>query len=332
MNTALEDFRTAVLAALGSAPDDLEYGRMHRFSLNGKPGDTAGWCHPFDDGRAGVYGDFRTGLSSVWIATRPDLMTPAERADLARRLLQNKTRRQQTQQAEWAAEAPRLARLWAQCLPVPADGCGNDPVTKYLRHRLALAAGESLAVPDVIRMHPGLPYHHDGVRVGTWPAMVVSIQAVDGAAVALHRTWLTPAGCKASTAGPVKKLSRAAGLVMGGCIRLAWPGAGASLGVMGIAEGIETALAARQASGLPAVAAYSAGALAAWHWPPGLRRLVIFADHDTAGAAAADKLRQRVRAAGLTVTVIMPSTAGADWADVWAQRGAVAVAASEAAA
>ena len=327
-----DDFRAAVLAELGSAPDDLEYGRLHRFSLNGKASDTAGWCHLFDDGRSGVYGDFRSGLSSVWTATRRELMTLGERADLARKMVQARTDRLQAQQTAWSAEAPRIGVLWRQCLQVQTDGCGDDPVTLYLRHRLALTPGASLAVPDVIRRHPGLPYHHDGVRVGTWPAMVACIQAADGAAVALHRTWLTPEGRKAPTPGPVKKLSRAAGPVMGGCIRLAWPGAGASLDVMGIAEGIETALAARQASGVLTVAAYSAGALAAWRWPPGRRRLVIFADHDPAGAEAADKLRQRARVAGLSVSVMTPTTPGTDWCDVWATRAAVAVAASEAAA
>ena len=330
-----DDFRAAVLAALGSAPADLEYGRLHRFSLNGKPSDTAGWCHLFDDGRAGFYGDFRTGLSTVWTATRRELMTPAERADLARRLLQAKADRQQAQQAAWAAEAPRLARLWAQC----REPVSSDPVSLYLRHRLALVAGEHLDVPRVLRLHPGLEYHHDGKPAGRWLAMVAAIASPAGELVALHRTWLTPEGRKAPTPGPVKKLSRAAGPVMGGCIRLAWLGDGADpagaaggsdraqapAGLLGIAEGIETALAARQASGVPTVAAYSAGALAAWRWPPGLHRLVIFADHDPAGAEAADKLRQRARAAGLTVNVMTPTAPGADWCDVWATREAVEV-------
>ena len=91
-------------------------------------------------------------------------------------------------------------------------------------------------------------------------------------------------------------------------------------GCIGIAAGIETALGARCAAGVPTVAAYSAGALAGWQWPPNLRRLVVFADADPAGAVAADKLRQRARAAGLTVNVMTPTTPGADWCDVWAAR------------
>ena len=103
-------------------------------------------------------------------------------------------------------------------------------------------------------------------------------------------------------------------------------------GCIGIAEGIETALAARCASGVPTVAAYSAGALAGWHWPPGVQRLVIFADADPAGAAAAQSLKVRAVRAGLSVAVMTPTTPAADWCDVWSQRSAVAVAAAEVAA
>jgi hypothetical protein len=60
--------------------------------------------------------------------------------------------------------------------------------------------------------------------------------------------------------------------------------------------------------------------LAGWAWPTDLRRLVIFADADPAGADGADKLRQRARTAGLSVEVMTPTTPGTDWCDVWANR------------
>jgi phage/plasmid primase-like uncharacterized protein len=138
--------------------------------------------------------------------------------------------------------------------------------------------------------------------------------------VALHRTYLTADGRKAAVPS-VKKLTEAAGPVAGACIPLHKP----QSGVIGIAEGIETALAAWLASGVPTVAAYCAGNLAAWHWPGGVRRLVIFADADKAGREAAEKLRTRALAARLRAEVLTPTTPGADWCDVWAQRGAFTV-------
>ena len=119
----------------------------------------------------------------------------------------------------------------------------------------------------------------------------------------------------------VKKLTGAAGLLAGACIPLHKP----VRGRIGIAEGIETALAAWCASGVPTVAAYCAGNLAAWRWPTGLQRLVIFADADSAGREASGELLARAVRAGLQTSVMTPTEPGTDWCDVWAARGPAAV-------
>ncbi len=317
MRDAPDHFRTAILAALGAAPDVIERGRLHRFSLNGKRGDTAGWCQLFEDGRAGVFGDFRSGMSSVWTAKRRERMTQTERADMARQLAQAKAQRQDQQRQQQAVNAQRNAALWAKTVPV-TDG---DPVALYLRRR-----GLAGPVPECLRLHPGLTYWDGGDR-GTWPAMIAPLIRPDGLVLALHRTYLTANGCKAPVP-TVKKLTGAAGPLAGACIPLHE----AQQGVVGIAEGIETAQAAHLASGLPTVAAYCAGNLAAYTWPAGVKRIVVFADADRAGAAAAQSLKARALRAGLSVAVMTPSTPGADWCDVWAQRGAVTINTSEAAA
>jgi hypothetical protein len=54
---------------------------------------------------------------------------------------------------------------------------------------------------------------------------------------------------------------------------------------------------------------------------------VVFADADPAGAAAAQNLKARAMRAGLSVAVMTPTTPGADWCDVWAQRAAAEAAA-----
>jgi len=317
MRDAPDNFRAAILAALGHAPERIEPGRMQRFSTSGRTSDKAGWCQLFEDGRAGVFGDFRRGMSSVWTAQRRELMTPAERADMARRLAQAKAQRDAQQRQQQADNARRNAALWANTMPV-SDG---DPVSLYLRRR-----GLAGPVPEHLRLHPRLTYWDGGDR-GAWPAMVAPLVAPDGRVLALHRTYLTTDGCKAPVP-TVKKLTGAAGPLSGACIPLH----DARDGVIGIAEGIETAQAAHLASGLPTVAAYCAGNLAAYTWPGGVKRIVVFADADPAGAAAAQSLKARAMRAGMSVAVMTPSTPGADWCDVWAQRGAVTVAALEAAA
>ena len=309
MRDAPDNFRAAILAELGHAPEVIEPGRIQRFSTSGRASDKAGWCQLFEDGRAGVFGDFRSGMSSLWTAQRRELMTPAERADMARRLAQAKAQRDAQQRQQQADNAQRNAALRANT-KVVTDA---DPVSLYLRRR-----GLAGPVPECLRLHPHLTYWDGGDR-GAWPAMVAPLVAPDGRVLALHRTYLTADGCKAPVP-TVKKLTGAAGPLAGACIPLH----DAQQGVIGIAEGIETAQAAHLASGLPTVAAYCAGNLAAYAWPAGVKRIVVFADADPAGAAAAQSLKARAVRAGLSVAVMTPSTPGADWCDVWAQRGAVA--------
>lgn len=310
-------FLDRVRVALGHAPELIEPGRIHRFSTSARASDKAGWCQLFEDGRTGVFGDFRSGMSSVWNAQRRELMTPAERSDMARRLTQAKAQRDAQQRQQQANNAQRNAALWANTMPV-SDG---DPVSLYLLRR-----GLAGPVPKQLRLHPRLTYWDGGDR-GAWPAMIAPLIRPDGVVLALHRTYLAADGSKAPVPA-VKKLTSAAGPLAGACIPLHDP----QHGVIGIAEGIETAQAAHLASGLPTVAAYCAGNLAAYTWPHGVRRIVVFADADPAGAAAAQSLKARVMRAGLSVAVMTPTTPGADWCDVWAERAAVAVAASEAAA
>lgn len=317
MIDSIDQFRTAIAAAGLTPPDSINAdGKIHRFSTSGRASDKAGWCQLFEDGRAGVFGDFRSGMSSVWTVRRRDLMTSAELADMARHLAQAKVQRKAQQRQQWVDNAQRNEALRAKTLPV-SDG---DPVSLYLQRR-----GLAGPVPGHLRLHPRLTYW-DGGDCGTYPAMIAPLIRADGVVLALHRTYLTADGSKAPVP-TVKKLTGASGPLAGAYIPLHH----AQDGVIGIAEGIETAQAAHLASGLPTVAAYCAGNLATYVWPSGVRRIVVFADADPAGAAAAQSLKTRAMRAGLSVAVMTPTTPGADWCDVWTQRTAVVVAASEAA-
>jgi phage/plasmid primase-like uncharacterized protein len=114
---------------------------------------------------------------------------------------------------------------------------------------------------------------------------------------------------------PVKKLSIVCGPVSGAAVRLA----SVRNGELGIAEGVETALAAAMGSGIPVWSAVSASGLRAFQWPARLRRLVIFADNDENGTGqqAAASLYQRAQAFGIACKTMIPPRPG-DWLDVWA--------------
>ena len=91
---------------------------------------------------------------------------------------------------------------------------------------------------------------------------------------------------------------------------------------MGIAEGIETALAASILFGMPVWAALNANRLAAWEPPAEAREVVIFADNDESftGQLAAFDLEARI-AAKVRTTIETPVDTGSDWNDVLQQKG-----------
>jgi putative DNA primase/helicase len=87
--------------------------------------------------------------------------------------------------------------------------------------------------------------------------------------------------------------------------------------VLGVAEGIETALAAQQLFGFPAWAYLTAGRLKTFQPPVGTKQLIVRADHDIDGTgqraayALASSLTPR-----LTVDVRIHDNADTDWVDV----------------
>ena len=313
MSNAPENFRLAVLACLGHAPEVIEPDRLHRFATCERRSDTAGWCKLFADLRGGVFGCHRQGISETWSAQDRRTMTTADRIALAAQLMAAAAQRETVQREVWAGNAQRITRLLSESKPLTA----GDPVTLYLKRR---GFGGVWPLPDALRLHRALPYWDGDNKLGTYPAMVAPVTAIDGRVVALHRTYLCADGRKAPVP-EVKKLTGTAGPLTGASIALHKP----ARGVMGIAEGIETALAGWCMSGVPTVAAYCAGNLASWRWPPGVQRLVIFADHDKVGREAADTLRARAFTARLRCEVLTPTATGTDWCDVWSARDGVAI-------
>ena len=296
----LVEFHGAVVAHLSSAPDHIEPGRLHRW-------EDALWCKFFPDGLGGVYGNWRDGSSFNWRAVDRDRMTPAERTAQLLAISEEKRRRQAEQRAEYEKHAKRNNQTWLETVAVTS----GDPVALYLRNR-----GLAGPVPECLRLHRRAIYCGEGER-SIHPAMIAPLIGADGRLLALHRTYLTTDGQKANVA-TVKKVTGTAGPLTGACIPLFRP----KDGVIGVAEGIETAIAGNLGSGIPTMAAYSASGLAGFIWPLGVKRIVVFADADTAGANAAQALKTRAVRAGLKVNVVTPSTPGADWCDVWARHGA----------
>ncbi|MBA4263785.1 MAG: hypothetical protein C0453_01775 [Comamonadaceae bacterium] len=174
--------------------------------------------------------------------------------------------------------------LWAACVPLP--GTVGE---KYLLHR------HCVIPPGDLRYHPNLPHKPSGT---SGPALVaLATDALNGEALTLHRTWITPTG-KADLAPPRMLLGNHR--KQGGVIRL-WPDEYVTHG-LAVAEGIETALSLAHAY-QPVWACIDAGNLAALPVLAGVECLVVAADNDPAGITAAHTCAARWAAAGLDVRI-----------------------------
>lgn len=183
----------------------------------------------------------------------------------------------------------------------PAHG---TPVETYLNSR-------GVAVPDHdVMFHPAIAYFDQGQFIANYPAMVAVYRNAQLEPITLHVTYLEQDGTKAKGITNRKVLPPKESM-RGGAIALTEPAE-----VMGVAEGIETALSAMQVDGLPVWACANAGMLEQWQPPEEAQEIHIYADHDLnyAGQAAAYKLAHRLSVKGLKAFVCEPSLPG-DWND-----------------
>ncbi|NOX73477.1 MAG: P-loop ATPase [Alphaproteobacteria bacterium] len=149
---------------------------------------------------------------------------------------------------------------------------------------------------------PDLLFHADLTDYESrrgWPGMVAIPRLIDGSPVGgIHRTFLLEDGSGKAPAG--KKML---GTIADAAVRLFplpedWH--------LGVAEGIETALAAHVIFGTPVWAALSADGLARFKWPEGTRHVTIYADAGDAGRQAAATLSDRLNIADIPNRIVTP--------------------------
>ncbi|WP_407181408.1 toprim domain-containing protein [Bradyrhizobium sp. STM 3562] len=177
----------------------------------------------------------------------------------------------------------------------------NTIVEAYLRSRGIAEAYHGGA----LRFHPRCYYRPDDKSpTEAWPAMIACVTDLAGRITGVHRTWLDPAGFDPVRLGkaPVDTPRRAMGDLLGNAVRF-----GGANDVLAAGEGLETMLSLRYVlPTLPMAAALSASHLATMLLPPGLRRLYIARDADTAGDAAVTALTQRAKAVGIEAIALSP--------------------------
>ncbi len=187
----------------------------------------------------------------------------------------------------------------------------GDPVSLYLRKR---GLEDVELSPSAVRYIESRQYEDSDQY---FPCMIAKVVAANHHPVTLHQTYLTADGEKAPVEKPRKLFW--GNHPDGSAVRLMMP----ETGVLGIAEGIETAIAASKLWHLPVWAALNAHHLAKWRPPKGIRQVHVFGDADAkfAGQAAAYECGRGVycMAENLRpeeVIVRIPDAVGRDWNDV----------------
>jgi putative DNA primase/helicase len=135
-------------------------------------------------------------------------------------------------------------------------------------------------------------------------SMVAAVQAPDGKIIAIQQTWLTSEGEKA----PAKRLTT--GNLGAGAVRL-----GAPARIMGLAEGVETALSAMQMTGMTVWASLGASRLHSIELPSEVEEIHIFVDNDEPGRTAAKRAADAHTSVGRRVYLRSPPDQCGDWND-----------------
>ena len=266
-------------------------GRSLYVRLRG-PEDGKGAAGKWTDAATGEYGDLLD-----LIAAAKHLTVLRDVLDEARRFLSlpQPERRDDLALPAPAGSPEAARRLWAISKPI------TGTIAETYLHNRGIAA---LRNCTSLRFHPRCWYRPDrddapDVRTA-WPALIGAVTDLAGTITGVQRTWLDPGG---SDKAPIVTPRRAMGDLLGQGVWF-----GRATGTMAAGEGIETMLSLGQvAPSLPAVAALSAGHLAALILSPTCKRLYIVEDADPAGRNGADQLAARAEAAGVEALRLRPT-------------------------
>ncbi|MFW0776101.1 MAG: toprim domain-containing protein [Rickettsiales bacterium] len=180
-------------------------------------------------------------------------------------------------------------------------------VEPYLKSR-------GLELPQYLGECPSHDYwetdeNGDLVKHGSFPCMVASLRDESGQVLGSHITFLD--GNRKASVTSAKKIN---GEAPNGAVARLYD----ITPTLGIAEGIETAIACKILFGVNTWAALNTAFMEKFTPPEGVRNVIVFADNDEnyAGHKAAFTLAHKLKIKGYGVKVKFPPRAGMDFNDV----------------
>ncbi|HGO5310260.1 TPA: toprim domain-containing protein [Klebsiella oxytoca] len=236
-------------------------------------------------------------------------------------------KRMERERAYSARLREKIEKVWNECLPFSSHV--TEPMRLYFKNRELLFKVDEVEKTDCLRFNPAMAYYdEDGNEVGKFPAIVCAIRDVEGNLVTLHRTYLTQNGKKAKVGNAKKMMPIPDGLdVNGAAIRLGEP----TEGILGVAEGLETALSAYRVTQIPVWSTVNATLMESFEVPEGVHTVLIWADKDKSvtGEKSANVLKAKLEKRGIRVYVLLPKlpipprAKGIDWNDVLMSQGSL---------
>ena len=179
----------------------------------------------------------------------------------------------------------------------------GDPVHKYLQNRGLKSMPKSLWYGKIYESETRQDQH----------AMVGIFRAHDETAITIHRTYITEDGKKLDIESP-KKIMTPLKKMTGGAVRLYEY----EKGILGITEGIETAIAVHESVNIPVWAALSSTLMESFVPPKEVESVVVFGDSDFnfCGERAAYVLANKIAINNkIPISVEIPTQMGTDFLD-----------------
>lgn len=278
-------------------------------------------CGTFSDGFAVL--QWVNGLSFIeavhdvddWLNGSVRSLSAEEQAKLDA----ERARKAEAERKETAAKDARykrnLNKVWEESVPL------SDPSALPGRKYLAKRGLHLTRYPVELRFHPAVVYKDEnGKYRGKFPALIARLRLPDGTPSTLLRMYTNNNGDKLPWDDRKKMMSHPSTTSLAGsAIRL-----GPLSPIIGVAEGVETALAATEIDGVVCWSCYSATLLEQFVPPPGVQKVIIYADKDMSerGIEAARKLAECLKEMGITGAIRLPKgeipegEKGIDWLDV----------------
>jgi putative DNA primase/helicase len=219
-----------------------------------------------------------------------------------------------------AAQGVRPARMGSCAVRLDELGYAHQPPHHALAGRIwreskplvdsrakaYLEARGIRAVSRALRFHPRTPLGPKG-KTQYLPALIAAV-TMDHGLIAIHRTFLDP---ESPGTAPFSNPKRALGSLTSGAVRLFDPVDGR----LGLAEGVESALAAKALTQIPCWASLGNERFGLVSIPESVRELHLFVDHDAGGDIAEERARRAYMRENRTIITRRPRTPGSDWND-----------------